>query len=494
MQTLARVVPLCRFRIAAAAYLTLMLLAGCNSKTSVSQEERSDTAGVTLRLLVIGDPALAQEIRLLRGEWQAQTEGDLDLVELAEDELPADGKLNADAVIYPAYRLGDLASRNALLPLSKRNLGREELAEPAIFDLIRSSEMTWGESVYAVPLGSPIYMLYYRSDLLGEKTPPDTWTELSRLTSSWEKPAANSTSGGDEAAEEWSPTLEPLAPGWAGRTLLARAAPYVKHRDYYSALFEPETMRPLIDSEPMVRALDEIVAAAKRAGHDQTMLTPDDVRREFLAGRAGMALTWPGPADKGDDSRQPSAAGRAVAYGIAELPGANEVFNFESGRWQKRFPDESGRVPLLSISGRLGSVTAETAHPDAAFMLLARLSGDPWGDQLSPASTATAPYRKTQVGKAAAWMGTAATGDTAIQYGEAIAASLSQPNSLSMLRIPGHERYMAALDNAVIQTVHGEKSAQEALTGAADAWQAITNELGLEAQKVAYLRSLGREQ
>jgi multiple sugar transport system substrate-binding protein len=259
-----------------------------------------------------------------------------------------------------------------------------------------------------------------------------------------EKPAegvASAESNGEKGQRGkllWSATLEPLAPGWAGRTLLARAAAYAKHRDYYGALFDPTTMEPLIASEPFVRALDDMLDSAKLAKHDQTTLTPDDVRREFLAGRAGMALTWP------SSEKLETAAGESFAFGIVELPGSKEVFNPKTKTWQERRNGESVHVPLLSVAGRLASVTAESAHPAAAADLLSRLSGDPWGTAISSASTATAPYRAAQTVKPQPWTGGAVTGETLKKYGEAMAASLARPNSLSLPRISGVDRYMKA--------------------------------------------------
>jgi hypothetical protein len=61
------------------------------------------------------------------------------------------------------------------------------------------------------------------------------------------------------------------------------------------------------------------------------------------------------------------------------------------------------------------------------------------------------------------------------------------------LRIPGWQRYLAALDQAVLEACAGTKSSAEALGGAGEAWQAITAELGVESQKSAYTRSLGLE-
>ena len=44
------------------------------------------------------------------------------------------------------------------------------------------------------------------------------------------------------------------SPGWAGLMLLARAAPYAKHRDNYSTWFDAQTMEPMIANPPMVQA------------------------------------------------------------------------------------------------------------------------------------------------------------------------------------------------------------------------------------------------
>ena len=61
------------------------------------------------------------------------------------------------------------------------------------------------------------------------------------------------------------------------------------------------------------------------------------------------------------------------------------------------------------------------------------------------------------------------------------------------LRIPGREKYLAALDQAVAAAVRGDQSPAAALAEAARQWHEITKELGLENQKAAYLQSLGLE-
>ncbi len=136
-----------------------------------------------------------------------------------------------------------------------------------IFELLKLREAAWGDQVMAVPFGSPVFCCYYRADLLEKlgRHPPQTWAEYQDLAKLLVAQPTKSPLplGEGQGVRAWSATIEPLAPGWAGLILLARAAPYAKHRDNYSALFDIETMEPLVAGPPMVQALEELVAAAK---------------------------------------------------------------------------------------------------------------------------------------------------------------------------------------------------------------------------------------
>jgi hypothetical protein len=269
---------------------------------------------------------------------------------------------------------------------------------------------------------------------------------------------------------------------------LARAAAYAKHRDHFSALFKIDTMEPLVASEPFVRALEEMAAAA-RLGPAGEPLDGDAVRREFLLGHAALALTVPGHAGvkpKQDDAPQ-------IATGFAELPGSEKVFNLGGKAWENRLADESPRVPMLGFGGRLGSLCAQGGEAGNAFQLLAWLSGREWGPTVSSASPATTLYRRSQVRTPQPWLDPRTDTAAARQYGESIEQALSRQTHLSAPRIPGRERYLAALDKAVEQVTRGAQSPAAALAAAAESWQQITSELGLEAQRRAYRQCLQLE-
>src|SRR5262249_31303270 len=157
---------------------------------------------------------------------------------------------------------------------------------------------------------------------------------------------------------------EPLGDHWAGRVLLARAAPYARHRDHYSTLFNIDTMEPLVAGPAFVRALQELAADAKLAPENVLDLDPAAVRREFFAGHAAVALSWPSHTDSADSKLDDGAR-----IGFVELPGSSKSYNVASHAWENRTPNESDEVPLLGLAGRLGSIAKDSLHAEQAFQL-----------------------------------------------------------------------------------------------------------------------------
>jgi multiple sugar transport system substrate-binding protein len=363
-----------------------------------------------------------------------------------------------------------------------------------------------------VPLGSPVLVCFYRRDLFERlhREPPRTWGDYQRLVEFFGHPenlttAAATDPHGDKPAANplnkpsatWSAAIEPLAPLWAGKVFLARAASYAKHRDYFATLFDKETMTPRIDSEPFVRALEELVAAAKQESAAELNFTPDHAREAFLKGDCAMALGWPTAAGSHAAAdtvvSNGSVVERTFEIGFVELPGSPDVFNPRDNKWQPREPDDNPHVPLLGVAGRLGSVTKGSKSADFAFQLLAWLSGDEWSSQVSPASPATTLFRRVHLSQPVRWVDRGISAAAAREYADVVAQSLGRSQWLLPPRIPGHEAYMAALDDAVRAAVENKKSPAAALATAVDRWREITNRLGVDSQRAAYSRSLGLE-
>ena len=148
---------------------------------------------------------------------------------------------------------------------------------------------------------------------------------------------------------------------------------------------------------------------------------------------------------------------------------------------------------LLGLAGRLGSVSQSSAHPASAFQLLAWLSGLEWGAEVrrrQPRDDAISPFATA---RAQAWLDRGTDAQAARQYATSLHDALTHQTYLGALRIPGREKYLAALGTAVEQARTGQKTAIESLAEAAAEWTEITAELGVEAQRKAYCQSLGYE-
>lgn len=485
--------PIVRGRFWPLWLLLSWLLVGCKGdKQAPSGPSSAALPEIQVHLLVVDDPDMAAAIEQLRGDWKARTGAVVSIAELSASDLVLAGSLAEpiDAIIYPSGQLGLLLQRKWIAPLPADYATNPALAWSDTFELLQLAETKWGQAAYAIPFGSPVLTCYYRADLLERfhKRPPQTWSDYHELAAFFNR-RENLGDAAPGADTEWFGTVEPLARGWSGRVLLARAAAYAKHRDHYSALFQIDTMQPLVGGPPFVRALEELVADARLGRPNSLELDLAGARREFLAGHAALALSYPSHA--GRLKSPPEDA--PLAIGFVELPGSSKVYNFASAKWETRGAEESTRVSLLCLAGRLGSVAEQAAHPDNAFQLLAWLSGQEWGSKISGASPATTLYRRSQIRAPQPWLDPLTDAQAAQQYAHSVHDALSRPGYLFALRIPRQERYLAALDAAVAQAVGGQKSPAEALEGAAAEWSAITTELGLEAQRKAYRQSLGLE-
>jgi ABC-type glycerol-3-phosphate transport system substrate-binding protein len=460
---------------------------------------------------------MAGAIDQLKGEWKAQTGSTLQVDQAARLDLAGTAPPEADAVLAGSSQLAELAARSWIVFMPQGMLdergeagsgtakaGPRQGGWTEVFTLLRAREAVWGGATVAVPFGSPVLTLYYRADLLEKlgARPPRTWTEYQKLAKLLEDRAKLGELA-PPPGSPWSGAMEPLGPGWAGTMLLARAAPYATHRANYSALFQIDTMEPLIDGPPFVRALEEQVAALGSNSGEQLRSDPTTVRRAFWAGRCGMAVTWPSAAEKGrpqtsEVSKTSEVSGTGsmpasheIRLGLVELPGSMDVYNIAPQAWESRRPEEDPHVPLLGIAGRLGTVTTCCASPETAFRLLFWLSSQQWNRQVSAISPATTLFRQSDMRFPQAWTEAEIPPATAAQYALLTQQTLSRQQWTFALRIPGRGEYLAVLDDAVQQAIRGQQKPQEALRQAKTRWRDITSRLGLDRQRDAYRRSLG---
>ncbi len=470
----------------------MVLLSGCKPAEPPEIEPQEEVfAGVVLRMAVVDDAPLAKALLLARGEWEAQSGAVFDLVEISPAEAGEYDWSAVDVVLGAPHLAGILSRQASLAPVPSSLIATEEAGGWAdLFELPRLQEAAWGAQIVGVPFGTPLLTCYFRSDLFEaiEESPPQTWADYQRIAERITD-RENLPEGFRAPDAPWHAVAEPLGPGWAGITFLARGATYAKHRNRYATLFDIQTMDALLENPALVRALRELVEAARLGPEEQLTWGPADVRAAFWQGRCGLALTWP----SGAEVAAPPVVDETVRAGIVELPAGREVFEPTRGEWQRRRPVEERRIPLLSASGRMGFVLGHCEHPEAAFQTLAWLSGVHAEGTIAARSPATTLYRRSHLARPQDWVEPPLPLSAALDYALLTQASMRRLEFLSVPRIPGREEYLAALDGAVHRAVAEGQPPAEALAQCAAAWDAITDRLGRSAQRAAYLASLGVE-
>lgn len=457
-----------------------LLIAGCEEQTPEQSLPAPAAPPVKLRVLVVEDPELGEAIQR---EWHSRTENDVAIASVSKAELVSASRLPGDVVVFPSSLLGQLVERNLIRPLGEPLLASESVALLDILPITRRDEITWGQETYALPLGSSQLVLAYRSDLLARLNlaVPATWEDYQAAVS---KLADRSLLGEAAPPEDqpWRAAAEPMGAGFGGSLLLARAAAYANHRDQATPLFDTTKLEPLIDRPPYVRALTELAASKPESGLPP-VASPQDAMSELLSGRCGMALCWP--------SGEPLASEttKTPPIGFAELPSSRAVFNFRSGRWEERWAGEDQHVPFVGTSGRFASVTASTGQVAAAEGLVGWLSGSEVSSRVATRSSGTTLFRASHRSQLGHWVGNLPA-DAAEQYFDVVRQSQSRARSMNTVRLPGADRYLAALDAAVQRTTVEGQDPKASLEQAAEDWRKITADIGIAAQGTAIRRSL----
>ena len=220
---------------------------------------------------------------------------------------------------------------------------------------------------------------------------------------------------------------------------LAIAAPYAVHRDQVGVLFDPETMKPRIAEPPFVRALEEL-------------------------------------------QRPPADIDKTAVYG------SRDVYNASAGRWERR--DQARRIPLLGIVDRLAAATTSSRNAASAFKLLEWLASPEVSTQLAAAGDGTLPVRRS-LASSRRWYDERLTADERGDFAKVLQESLSSDECLLVPRIPGIDQYLAALDEAIENVLRDNSEPEVALQNAAATWEQITDRLGRDAQRAAYVKHLG---
>ena len=401
-----------------------------------------------------------------------------------------DENLHYDIYVVIALWKGTLFGGDYIEPVPQ--WVKDKIDWDDVLPIYKKHILSWNGIAYGLPYDGDCINLYYRKDIFAneayrkkfkarfgyELQPPKTWKQYEEIASffngwDWD---------GDGKIEH----------GFSGSrvkgdvTLLqffTQAAAYAKHPDDPAYYFDPDTMKPRIDSPAFVRALEEYVRMMDYGPEGMANFAGHDVRNTFAAGEVAMAVDW---ADLGIYAVNSPVSVVQDKVGYAQIPGSDEVYNHRSGVWEKRYNQVS------SISGNwMFLVNKKSRNKKLAFEFAAHMTSPKLTKKLTATcGNAVNPSRFSHFKDPESWQQSGFSTESASRYLEEITKSLANPNVVYDITIPGAGAYYQALDEYVHRAVTGEMTPKEALGHAAEAWEKITDRLGRDAQIRYYKASL----
>ena len=354
--------------------------------------------------------------------------------------------------IVPAW-LGDMVRAGAVEPLDEyvdKYGYRAELAD--IGDVYRENQMRIGGTIYGFPDDGDVFILYYRKDIFEEMglSVPTTW---------------------DEFYEVSKAITDAKAPDVYGSAFM-RARGLLQYfyqeraRVEGCKFFDAETMKATINGPGCVKALAGMVK-------DNTTMPPGievwgfvETLAAFNAGQSAMLQSWP-------------PVGRwSAGYGTDDIAMQWVPPSVVAGKVGYALPP--GGHPQLA-AGFAMAVSSSSKNKDAAYLYIQWINSIDISHQRVQLPYALRdPFRKSHFSSPeyqSRW-------PDAKEYLEA--AEKGAVSGLLDLSIINTFAYIDALA-AGLQTVMSGGDPQTELDGVAEKWDALTEKVGVDAQREAYM-------
>jgi multiple sugar transport system substrate-binding protein len=361
---------------------------------------------------------------------------------------------------------------------------------------------SWDEKVYGVLFDGDAQALYYRKDIFGKKEIQDKF----KAKFNYDLPAPPKTTkeyhdvadfftGWDwngDGQNDWGISLHAKVNEQGFFHFLTLSAPFVVSPDNKYYFFNPDTMKPLINSEGHVRALEDYVKFLANGPKEEIAWTLGQGWNLFLDGHSATEPTWGDLPTLAQDPKTSKVQGK---IGAAPLPGTTEAFNPITGQWKKYDLNQVGNTNGGSwhcVISRL-SKKQEATYDFLSFMANKKNALF----NCTTGWTGVQPGMKFEyippmgTGKVSDWTGANPpwNEDDVVEYLKAYYAVLAAPLQQEYLRIPGAAEYWHDLDINVSAVLAGQMQPKAALDATAAAWEKVTERYGRDKQKALYKAS-----
>lgn len=421
------------------------------------------------------------------------------------------GEGRYDATMVAAFYYGELINGGFIRPVDdlaasgKYPRWSYDAMPPAVRALY-----TWDGQGYGVPNDADGQVLYYRRDILGDPAwqarfkeargydlpvPPRTWQQVLDIARFFD--GQNWDSGDAQPDHGMVMHLKPGEQGHYHFQSLAAAfaiAPGERVDRYHNVFwFDPETMKPLIDSPGHVAALEMLQALHDTGPGEQLGWRLPDAWSYFLRGKAVFMFTF---GDLGALCQDLAVSRVRGKCGVAPLPGSTRHWDQATQQWVET-PEPQ---PVGNTTGGSwhGVIARAAKQPEAAYAFLSLMA-------IPPVSSWNAQHGWTGVNPGFSYQfpppeGTGSIADyikagwdraDAEDYLRAYHATFTAPVMLPYLRIRGTPEYWAVLDSGIAAAMGRRKTPAEALHDVAAEWERITDRMGRQQQLDLHRAAIG---
>ena len=437
--------------------------------------------------------------------WEKYTGAKIKWIDLAQADYNArlqqsiaTGTVDFDIVQSVAPYEGDLCGK--VLTSEMTVWVAEEIDLADYVGYLQAPTGTWDGKTYRISIDGDCHNFNYRTDYFENEDLAKAWKDEGH-SGNWEVPTtwqkvtevSKFLKGKKHAGFPAYGYLD-VQKGWGvfGFYFLGSiATAYAKHPDSPAFLFEPETMKPMVNNPAWVRAIQDVLDRRDCQPPDQINADPGVTGfSQFLAGTGSMVSWWGDVGSNANTSDESLVQGN-VGFDI--LPGSDDVYNWKTGKWET-LSSGPNYAPNMAYIGWglycMKTVDMDTTKRKAAWSACAHIGGKDLSLWMSMYPSGFQPYRNSHF-NIDEWVGAGYTNAFASDYLASEADSYNHPNAAIEPRIPGIFQYYSIAEDELSKIYAGEYDAQTGADNIAAAWDKITDQIGRENQIKLYKASLG---
>ena len=436
--------------------------------------------------------------------WEKYTGAKINWIDLAQADYNArlqqsiaTGTVDFDIIQAGAPYEGDLCGQGLTSEMPGWVADQIDLADYVGY--LQAPTGTWDGKTYRISIDGDCHNFNYRTDYFENEELAKAWKDEGH-SGNWEVPTtwqkvtevSKFLRGKKHAGFPAYGYLD-VQKGWGGFAfyyLGSIATAYGKHPSSPAFLFEPDTMKPMVNNPAWVRAIQDVLDRRDCQPPDQINADPGVTGfSQFLAGTGSMCAWWGDVGSNANTSDESLIQGN-VGFDI--LPGSDDVYNWQSGKWET--PSSPNYAPNMAYIGWglycMKTIDADSTKRKAAWSACAHLGGKDISLWMSMYPSGFQPYRNSHF-NIDEWTGAGYTNAFASDYLASEADSYNHPNAAIEPRIPGIFQYYSIAEDELSKIYAGEYDAQTGADRIAAAWDKITDQIGRESQIKLYKASLG---